>query len=251
MIPTPYPTTSRPNNGVTLSVVSHGHGALLGLLVGDIARHCGARVRLVLTLNVPERLPFDPNAMAFPVEIIANAEPKGFGANHNAAFAASPTPAFCILNPDIRLDCDPFPQLLEALAAPGVGLVAPRILSPAGTIEDSARRYPTLPRILKRALGSAPRIDYDMTGSRFSSEWVAGMFMLVRREAFAAVDGFDERYFLYYEDVDLCRRLHRAGYDVVCVPEASAIHEARRASRRNLKHMRWHLTSMARFLLSA
>jgi N-acetylglucosaminyl-diphospho-decaprenol L-rhamnosyltransferase len=247
----PISDTHQPNDVVTLSVVSHGHGALLGLLFDDLARHCGNRVHVVLTLNIPERLPFDPTALPFPVEVIENTTPKGFGANHNAAFGSCRTDAFCILNPDIRLEADPFPRLLDALAAPGVGLVAPRILSPAGTTEDSARRYPTVARLLRKALVSATRIDYDMTGGRFSSDWVAGMFMLVRREAFAAVRGLDERYFLYYEDVDLCRRLHRAGYDVVCVPEVSAIHAARRASRRDLKHMRWHLTSMARFLLSA
>jgi N-acetylglucosaminyl-diphospho-decaprenol L-rhamnosyltransferase len=67
---------------------------------------------------------------------------------------------------------------------------------------------------------------------------------------FRELRGFDERYFLYYEDVDLCRRLRKRGYEVVLVPSASAVHDARRESHRNLRHLSWHLASIARFLRS-
>jgi N-acetylglucosaminyl-diphospho-decaprenol L-rhamnosyltransferase len=77
------------------------------------------------------------------------------------------------------------------------------------------------------------------------------MFMLFRRDAFERVRGFDERYFLYYEDVDICRRLGAAAFRVVATPRAQAIHEAQRASRRNPRYMYWHARSMLRYLTTS
>jgi hypothetical protein len=74
------------------------------------------------------------------------------------------------------------------------------------------------------------------------------MFMLFRSDAYREVGGFDERFFLYYEDVDICRRLLARGYRCVFQPEASVIHDARRASRRDLRLMSIHAASAARYL---
>ncbi len=76
------------------------------------------------------------------------------------------------------------------------------------------------------------------------------MFMLFRSETYRAAGGFDEAYFLYYEDVDLCRRLRAAGKSIVYQPEAEVVHEARRASRRQPRLALHHLKSMLRFLSS-
>lgn len=81
-------------------------------------------------------------------------------------------------------------------------------------------------------------------------DWVGGMFMLFRNEVFRAAGGFDARYFLYYEDVDLCARLTLQNLAVVLCPQVKVIHEARRSSHRSLKYAMWHLRSMGRFFLS-
>lgn len=235
---------------VTVSIVSHGHGDLVRALLEDLARHCSSGMRVLLTLNIPENLTFDPDRFAFGLTVIRNAEPKGFGANHNAAFRQSRSPFFCVLNPDIHIAENPFPGLIRELQVPKSGLVAPRIVNPDGETEDSARRFPTLLFLLRKALGLARKLDYEVSTLPLSPDWVAGMFMLLRSETFAEVGGFDERYFLYYEDVDLCRRLRRHGYDVRLVPTVTAVHDARRESRRSLRHMRWHLASVLRFLVS-
>jgi GT2 family glycosyltransferase len=75
------------------------------------------------------------------------------------------------------------------------------------------------------------------------------MCIAMRSTAFATLGGFDERYFLYYEDVDLCRRLREAGYVVVYEPAATVIHHARRTSRHNARYMAIHAASIARYLL--
>jgi hypothetical protein len=76
------------------------------------------------------------------------------------------------------------------------------------------------------------------------------MFMLFPACTYQSVGGFDERYFLYYEDVDLCARLRLLGHEIVLCPDATVMHHARRASHRNFRYLRWHLGSMARFFLS-
>jgi GT2 family glycosyltransferase len=207
-------------------------------------------VEVLLTVNVEEVLPFDPAGYAYPLKIIRNTRAKGFGANHNAAFEHATGELYCVLNPDIRLNANPFPVLTRALLDQGVGVVAPRIAGPSGVTEDSARRFPTLGVIARKALTGEQHHDYEVRGEQLHPEWVAGMFMLFRSEIFRRLGGFDERYFLYYEDVDLCLRLRRLGLEVVLDPGAEAVHDARRASRNSPRHLLWHLRSLARYFLT-
>ncbi len=233
---------------ISVSLVSHGHGGMVERLVAQL-RNCPEVGQVVLTRNIPEASPIAADSL---VEISDNDLPKGFGANHNAAFWRCRQPFFCVLNPDIQLQGNPFPVLLACLEKEGAALAAPLILAPGGEVEDSVRHFPTIRSLLRKAMGGADGRYVVAAGQPpFSPDWVAGMFMLFKAQEFARIGGFDERYFLYYEDVDICRRLSRAGMSVVACPSASAIHDARRASRRNLRHLRWHLASMARYLWEA
>lgn len=241
---------AQPDRLVSISIVSHRHGTMVQDLLRDIERRC-PEVEVLLTVNVEEDLSFDSKSFEFPLEIIRNAKAKGFGANHNAAFTRARGRYFCVLNPDIRLNANPFPALIEALADRGVGLAAPRITSPSGNTEDSARRFPTLWVILRKAVTGTQHHDYEVTSAPFRPEWVAGMFMLFRAEVFRQLSGFDERYFLYYEDVDLCLRARRLGFEIVLEPRVQAVHDARRASRNSLRHLFWHVHSLARFFLTS
>jgi GT2 family glycosyltransferase len=93
--------------------------------------------------------------------------------------------------------------------------------------------------------------DYPVGAGPQRVDWLAGMFIMFRREAFDAVGGFDEAYFLYYEDVDICQRLQRRrGSRAIWDPRAEVVHDARRASRRDLRLARHHATSLLRFLFS-
>ncbi len=233
---------------ITLSIVSHRQNGLVNQLLGDIQRHCADRVTLVLTENVPDPTPLTTAGLTCPVQRIANDRIKGFGANHNAAFKYCQTPYFCVVNPDIRLPADPFPALISNFADKTLAVAAPLVRNPAGTVEDSARRYPTPGLLVRKLLGANPGQDYPIDRGPIQVDWVAGMFMLFRSDAYRDIGGFDEAYFLYYEDVDLCRRLRRAGSLVRYVPAADVVHDARRASRFDPRLAAHHLASMARFL---
>jgi N-acetylglucosaminyl-diphospho-decaprenol L-rhamnosyltransferase len=157
---------------------------------------------------------------------------------------------FCLPNPDIRLKENPFPQLLKAFDDPSVALVAPKIISPVGSEEDSARKFPTLRDLLSKAFGRHDGTYFEKPENGLVyPDWLAGMFLLLRGDLFQKVKGFDEKFFLYYEDVDLCWRLRRDGFQVVQDRSVSVVHDARRESRRNLRFARWHLAGMARYLI--
>lgn len=233
---------------ISVSIVSHGQAALVVPLLDDLDR-CSANIgEVILTSNVPEDIRPAIANRRFPTVLIENEQRKGFGANHNAAFRRARHARFCVLNPDIRLRDNPFPALIDALTTPTVGLVAPLIFNSSGALEDSARRFPTIISLAARTLLRRRKPEYTATESTFSPDWVAGMFMLFRTDVFAAVGGFDESYFLYFEDVDICARLRCLGNDVRVVPEARAVHDAQRRSHRDRQHARWHVASMLRYL---
>lgn len=236
---------------VSISVVSHGQIHLVEHLLSDLDKYCQVSTfELILTLNLYEDLSFVTDDFTFPIKIIRNPKPLGFAANQNQAFSLATGEFFCVINPDIRLNDNPFPNLLACLHDASVGVVAPLIINEQGIVEDSARRFPTPRIILCKALVGRKNSDYKVGEQIIFPDWVGGMFMLFSREMFSAIHGFDERYFLYYEDVDICARLTLLGYKVCLSPKSVVIHNARRSSHRNFRYFRWHVASMIRFFLS-
>lgn len=236
---------------ISISVVSHEQIHLVANLLHDLTKFCHVSTfELILTLNLNENLPFTLDEFNFPIKIIHNPKPLGFAANHNQAFTQATGAFFCVMNPDIRLHDDPFAILLTCLRDTAVGVVAPLILNEKGIMEDSVRRFPTPLIILCKALGRCKNSDYVVNDQLLFPDWVGGMFMLFSREMFATIHGFDDHYFLYYEDVDLCARLTLRGYKVCLSPKSKVIHQAQRTSHHNLRYLCWHFASMIRFFLS-
>ena len=237
---------------ISISVVSHAQIQLIEDLLHDINQHCRTlSIELILTLNLDERLPFATDCFIFPIKVIRNLIPKGFATNHNQAFTYATGQFFCVINPDVRLNDNPFNALRACLQDSVIGIAAPLILNTSGEIEDSARRFPTPLKILCKAFGKCKDSDYLVKDKPIFPDWVGGMFMLFPRDVFKKIGGFDQRYFLYYEDVNLCARLRVKGYAVAVCPDAKAIHHARRSSHYSLKYLKWHLMSMIRFFCSS
>ncbi len=243
------PDTTGPPE-LVLSVVSHRQRELLLQLLEDLRRNVATPFRLIVTENLPEAPPLITGDYPFPIEIIENRSPKGFGANHNTALKRAGDGLFCVLNPDIRLFADPFPALRKVAADGHIGVVAPSVVGPNQLPEDHARAFPTLFKLAAKVFGHAPRTIPPEGRNTYFPDWVAGMFMLFRTGTLRSVGGFDERYFLYYEDVDLCARLRDLGLEVAVSTQVSVVHDARRESRRNVRYALWHLRSAARFLAS-
>lgn len=231
---------------ITISIVSHGHGEMVGKLVTQLQK-IETVSQIILTLNIPEFLQIKNKDK---LTIVHNDIPFGFGANHNKAFKLCTKAFFCVLNPDIEFVQDPFPTMLECIAQKNISLAAPIIISPSGEIEDSVRTFPTWSSLLRKLFFSFEgRWPLVMDKSVNYPDWVAGMFMLFPSSAYKEVGGFDERYFLYYEDVDICRRVRNHGYEIGLCTKVKAVHDAQRTSRKNIKFLVWHVKSMFRFLL--
>lgn len=236
---------------ITLSVVSHGQGILVFDLLQDLAKNCTkTKLDVILTLNVSEELPASLSLLPYQVLVLRNTVPLGFGENHNRALRLAKTPIFCVINPDVRLEADIFATLIDIVMEPSCGVVAPLIVNGSGAIEDSTRKFPTPFTILCKALGGCWGPDYQIGKGPLEPDWVAGMFMVIRRDTYESVGGFDEKFFLYYEDVDLCARIRSNGLRIVMTPTVSAVHKARRSSHRSLRHAFFHIRSMARFFTS-
>jgi GT2 family glycosyltransferase len=235
---------SKNNKTVTASIVSHGHGYMVASLVNSLLP-CEQIDQITITNNLLENTDYPTDSR---ICVINNELPAGYGTNHNAAFRESKTSFFCIMNPDICLKENPFSELIASFSNPKVALVAPKIITPEGQVEDSVRKFPTFRSLACKAFGGSNG-TYPKLNS--SPDWVAGMFMLFRSDVFREIGGFDEKFFLYYEDVDICWTLRQKGYEIKFVPSVEVIHDARRESRKNWRYARWHLTSMARYLIKA
>jgi GT2 family glycosyltransferase len=160
----------------------------------------------------------------------------GFAAGVNAGWRAGSSPYVLLLNPDARIGAESLRALTRVLDdTPVAGAAAPRIVNDDGSLDHSQRRFPRLRSTFARALflhrlfpGAAWTDelvrDEDAYARRGAPEWVSGACVLVRRDALVELEGLDEGFFMYSEDVDLCRRLRSAGFEIVFEPAAVVEH---------------------------
>jgi hypothetical protein len=231
--------------GIAVSIVSHKHGSMVWKLVMQIISFKEVS-KIYVTLNVPE--PF-PDNLSDKVILIHNTRPKGFGENHNAVFDLISNEFYCVLNPDLEFIENPFSYLLSLFSNAECGVVAPIILDAGGSRADTARQDLTAWLLISRIFGFNCEIQSATKLNNIElPDWVAGMFMLFRSKAFNQVGKFDQKYFMYCEDADICRRLRSIQYQVLVLLKTSVVHKAQRASHRNLKHFIWHLKSLTYYL---
>ncbi len=164
----------------------------------------------------------------------------GFGGGANRGVAVTKSDYVCLLNPDLVVRPEAIARLAEHLDAnPQVAIAAPMVLNPDGTLYPSARSFPKLLDAIGHATVGLFKADnpwtrrYKQVDDSASPDWVSGTAMLLRRTAMEVIGGFDERYFMYVEDVDLCWRLRQSGWTIAQVPTAEVIHEQGISSRRH------------------
>ncbi len=234
---------------ITISIVSHNQAKLTKKILDDINRFCDHKNTLViLTINIPEEEPFSVKDYLFQLKMIANETPKGFGANHNAAFLHARGDWFCVMNPDINLHSNPFPVLTSEIRKYNAALIGPAVQTPNGVIEDNARTFPTLFSLFLKFINfNVNSALYIIGDDTFPSDWIAGMFMLFPAKIYRTYNGFDEEYYLYYEDVDICARLWKKGHKVLVCPKVVVTHDAQRQSRKNIRYAMWHSKSLFRY----
>ena len=224
---------------VTVSIVSHGQCDWVLRLLGQLSALCpGAVAKVVVTVNIPEATSFDhvtlPFHFAFPLVLITNSRPLGFGRNHNQAFQHCESPWFLVLNPDIGLTNDALGLLLRDVPA-SVGLIAPLVQEPQDTRPTPERNIITPWEVF-----FSPRTPPTI------SVWFPGMFMLFRACVYQQVAGFDERFHLYCEDFDICARTRLLGWELMRNRTVTVQHDAQRHSHLRWRYLSWHVASLLR-----
>jgi N-acetylglucosaminyl-diphospho-decaprenol L-rhamnosyltransferase len=178
------------------------------------------------------------------VRLIRNKENVGFARAHNTGIAASDGDPVVIINPDTVVESDFF-EHLEAFVSknPKAGIVGPRILDAEGKLQLSARREITAlsgflgrTSLLTRLFPKSSLVKSQFPAVTDQShptavDWVSGACMVVRRETLQNIGPLDERFFMYFEDADLCRRARAAGWLVYYLPQVEIVHQTGASSR--------------------
>jgi len=198
--------------------------------------------------------------LSWPARVITPGRNLGYARGVNEGIRAARQDQVLILNPDILV----LPGSIEALERcaeerPRAGILAPRLLSADGTLQLSARRFYNWKTLLLRRAPLGPyaarsrtlrnhlMADWDHLDTR-AVDWVLGAAMLARKRAVRDVGLMDERYFLYFEDVDWCQRMWRHGYEVLYCADATMVHEYARASAQlRARSIRAHAAGLLRF----
>ena len=191
---------------------------------------------LVVVDNGSTRATRDLVERDFPEARVVVCPNRGFAHANNEALKSVDAKYVLFLNPDTELLEGTLAALLAELdERPDVGLAGVRQVGADGRVYPTMRRFPTVARALGDALGlerlaarpaalGERELVSDRYDREFESDWTIGSFMLARRESLAAVVGFDERFFVYSEEVDLCLRIKRAGWKIVHLPTMTILH---------------------------
>jgi GT2 family glycosyltransferase len=199
----------------------------------------------------------------FPqVRLLANPTNRGFSGGNNDGIRLSRGRTLLLLNPDTEMQPGALAALLATLdGAPDVGMVGPRLLNSDGSTQPSRRRFPTLATALLESTPLQPYFpDHPLLRRYYLADqpedqehdvdWITGACMLVRRSVIEQVGGFDEGYFMYSEELDLCRRIKRAGWRIVYQPAAVVIHHESQSADQDVpaRHLRFN-RSKIRYVL--
>lgn len=243
-------------------------GNTLRAVAGGLGRHGRGRARLTLSMNGPHAATLDADfrpgsADNWVFECHHNPDNPGFGIANNRALLGSDARYLLILNPDAELADDALDNALALLESdPEVVAVAPRVVNDSGEREYLCKQNPRLLTFLLRGFAPArlrgrfsKRLgDFEMRAE--TAEGVAqadvpiasGCCLLVRGDAFRAIGGFDERYFLYFEDFDLSLRLAGHGR-IVYLASMNVVHHGGQAARKGMWHI-WQFLRSARLFFS-
>lgn len=180
----------------------------------------------------------------------------GFGAAHNLVLNKIESDFHLILNPDVIFTSDVIPTLIKELSSLNdVSFITPKVIYPNKETQYVCRKHPTFYGLINRKLklSKAQLIKNEYRNQNiekpFCPEFIHGCFMLFKTEDFKAVNGFDERYFLYMEDADLCRKVQILGKKILYFPKKTIIHQHQKGSSKKIKLFFHHFSSAIKYFL--
>jgi len=227
---------------LALIIVSTNESEWLGPCLLSVFAHLGhLRADVIVVDNESSDGTGELVTTNFPEARVVRCSNLGFGHANNRALMATDARYVLFLNPDTEVREGTFEDLVRAMdARPSVGLIGVRQVDAEGRLDATIRRFPNAARALGEAfsierLPGRPRwlgereLDLELYDREIKCDWTSGSFMLARREAIESAGFFDERFFMYSDETDLCRRVKLAGWEVRHLPSMTIVHHAGKA----------------------
>jgi len=231
---------TKPVCDLTIIIVNYNTADMLVRCLHFISSQSGDNHEVIVVDNASQDNSLESTKATFPwVKVIANKRNLGFARANNQALGISKSKYIYFLNPDTEVKEGAFDAIIEFMESnPEVGLAGTRILNPDGSSQSSVeRRYPGQ----RHSKG-------ELYGLKGDIAWVSGASMIARRSVMREVMGFDERFFVYGEDLDLCLAVRNAGWTIGYIPEALVVHWGGASERDTLPVEVWKKKFEAEFL---
>lgn len=244
-----------------IAIVSHGHYNYIEknkelLKIAELNN-----VHVIIKDNIKESK-LENYVKSHNLEYVTSNKKLGFGENNNFIFNyakqilnANNEDWFIIFNPDVVIKLEEFKKLIVSLTTQDGTFFAPNLFKNDELVEseNSVRYFPKLINLFNPFLMKPINLPYnkDTLNEGDIVEWASGAFLCIKCSAFELVNGFNEKYFMYYEDVDLCYRLNKANISLRFLKNISAVHKGEYKNRSIFsKHFLWYLNSLTRFLFT-
>lgn len=225
---------------ITISIISHNHFFLIKKIINQLVLFREVS-QIILTLNTSLDKKYLKDIKHHKLMIIKNDKSLGFGQNHNNAFSFCKTQYFCILNPDIIFIGNPFSLLLDIVMKNKNSIIAPVLINKDGSQQVTSRRFPSLSCLfldyffLRKRCNEDPNLHFN---------WLVGAFYVLHKDIFSELNGFDESFYLYCEDIDLCLRAKKNKYNLILNNDNKVIHLAQKDSHRKINYFFHHIKSL-------
>ncbi len=244
-----------------IAIVSHGHFDFIEKNEELIQIAAIDNVHVIIKDNIKENR-LEKYARSNFFEYLTTDKVLGFGQNNNFIFNyarqslnASENDFFIIFNPDVIISVDEFKNLIVSLRTYKGSFFAPNLYKNDNFVEseNSVRYFPKFIDLLNPFFIKPINSPYNkaLLSDGAVVEWASGAFLCIKCSAFELIDGFDEKYFMYYEDVDLCYRLNKNNISLIFLKNVKAVHKGEYKNRSIFsKHFLWYINSLVRFLFT-
>lgn len=237
---------------IYLSVVSHDNDELIRANFVGLPTEIGKYSLSVLVVDNTSSSELKRLCAEHNLSYFSDGVRRGYGGNNNLNYRRAQISAgdiFIVCNPDITITIEQLEELISTFTKSTAHIYGVKVYECSDLSRSSShnRMFPCLfdplvSLVFKRKLFARDIDQYS------EPDWIGGAFMVFRAEVFGELNGFDERYFMYYEDVDLCHRAQKMGLKIIYDPSFYVIHEAKRQGRKIFsQHFLWNLVSMIKY----
>ncbi len=214
---------------LSIIIVSYNSAKFIGKCIDSIEHNLPKNSEIIVVDSGSEDETTEILEKYKNIKLIKSQTNIGYGKGNNLGFRLSKGEYILILNPDTTVAKESVQKLLDYIDSHSeAGLVAPKLIQDNGKVQPTVRKLPTIKGALAEyyfKIKNAYEAYIPDPDSPLEVESVVGAALMIKRDVFEKIGGFDERYFMYFEDLELCRKLHNLGYKIIYLPDAVVYHK--------------------------